>query len=366
MCETIARVDERLRDFDGYQATRAIESFVEDLSNWYVRRSRRRFWDGDAAALDALYDVLVGLARLLAPILPFTAEELYQNLVAGPHAAQGAPASVHHCSWPALLELDEDDRQALADMAMVKRLAGLGRAARSAADLKLRQPLARANIALRSEAEAVALERLGGHLLDELNVKALEVARDEGDLVRYSLKPVFPMLGPKYGKRVPAIGRALGSLDAGAAAAALKAGQNVELDVDGETLSLEPSEIEILAVAREGLATEEDAGYVVGLETELSQDLLDEGMARDLVRLVQSLRKDSGLAVSDRIQLWISGDAGLIQAAQTWQDYIAGETLAEQVSFELPEAGMVPVGQAASEVDGRKVQLVIAKHVSGT
>jgi isoleucyl-tRNA synthetase len=203
---------------------------------------------------------------------------------------------------------------------------------------------------------------LQGHLLDELNVKAVEIARDEGSLVTYSLKPVFPKLGPKYGKQVPFIGQALAGLDAGVAAAKLKAGENVELNLDGETITLEPGEIEIMAAAREGLATAEEQGYVVGIQTELDDALIAEGMARDVVRLVQSLRKDSGLEITDRIQLNVAGDASLVAAVRTWSDFVAGETLALDIDFAEP--GNDADGRVEAEVEGQAIRLGLKRAVS--
>ncbi|MCB0215233.1 MAG: class I tRNA ligase family protein, partial [Chloroflexi bacterium] len=350
---TVREVGERMADFDGLRATQAIEAFVEELSNWYVRRSRRRFWEGDPAALDTLYEVLVTLTRLLAPMLPFTAEDLYQNLVRGLDAA--APESVHHCRWPQAPAPDADDAVLLAQMGLVLRLTALGRAARSAADLKLRQPLAKAMLALRGEEEAQAIERLGEHLREELNVKALEVLTEEGALVSYSLRPVLPKLGPKHGQRLPAIKQALEAADAGAVAAAVNAGRPVTLEVAGEPLVLEPDEIEVMASAREGLATAEGEGYVVGLVTELSSALLAEGLARDLLRQVQSLRKDSGLDISDRIALTVDGPPAVLEAARDWRDFICGEALALALDFGPPAEDAE--GSVELEIEGHAVRL---------
>ncbi len=354
---TVREVTERMVDYDGYRATLAIEAFVEELSNWYVRRSRRRFWEGEPAALDTLYEVLVTLARLLAPMLPFTAETLYQNLVR--EVDEAAPESVHHCRWPVAAEADADDRELLNQMALILRLTALGRAARSAADLKLRQPLAKAMLALRGEREAAAIEHLGAHLREELNVKALETLTEEGGLVTYSLRPVLPKLGPKHGQRVPAIRKALEAADAGAVAAAVKAGQPVTLEVDGQPLQLEPDEIELMASAREGLATAEDEGYVVGLVTELSPELEAEGLARDLLRAVQSLRKDTGLEVSDRIELWVEGPPAIAEAAEAWREHLRAEALAATLTI-----GGLPAdaeGRSALEIEGHAVELALKR-----
>lgn len=332
----LVELTERLNDYDGYRAAMAVEAFVEELSNWYVRRSRRRFWEGDGAALDTLYTVLVTLSRALAPLLPFTAEELYQNLVRRAHPA--APASVHHAAWPQAPAPADADGRLLREMALVQSLAALGREARARQDLKLRQPLARATVALRAPAEAEALERLGGHLLEELNVKALDWVLGGAGLVSYSLRPVLPKLGPKYGKEMGALRAALAALDAAAAAADLAAGRPLSLVLADRTVTLLPDEVEVMAAAQEGRATAEQDGYVVEIDQTLTPELLSEGLARDLVRQIQELRKQAGLELSDRIQVHLKAAPEIEAAALAWQAYISGETLAEALHLAEPPA----------------------------
>ncbi|MFN2251915.1 MAG: DUF5915 domain-containing protein, partial [Anaerolineae bacterium] len=356
LAEVAAEVTAQLDDYNARRATIELESFVEDLSNWYVRRSRRRFWDGDPAALDTLYTVLVTLSRLLAPLIPFTAEHFYQNLVRSGFA--DAPESVHHTRWPLPPTVDADDERLVRDMALVMRLAALGRSARSASNVKLRQPLSGAKAAVRTDDEAAALERLGSHLTSELNVKALEVVRDEGALVAYTVRPVLPVLGPKYGQRVPAIREALEAADGSSVAAKVRAGEPVPLEVEGETVELLPEEVEVMASAREGLATAEEEGYVVGISTELSDELRAEGLARDLVRAVQQLRKDSGLDITDRIDLTLEGSAPLAPLLDAWGEYIAGETLANTVVMGAPAPGM---HTAQTDLGGDSVILGVSK-----
>ncbi|MFI0609334.1 MAG: class I tRNA ligase family protein, partial [Anaerolineae bacterium] len=359
----LAELTERMADYDGYKATAAVEAFVEELSNWYVRRSRRRFWEGEAAALDTLYTVLVTLSRALAPMLPFSAEELYQNLVR--RGDEGAPESVHHCLWPMVAAAgaagavggaagsDRSDAALITDMNLVLRLAALGREARARQDLKLRQPLARATVAVRSVAEEAALGRLGGHLLEELNVKALEVVRDGGSLVTYSLRPVLPKLGPRFGKAMGAVRAALAAVDAAAAAVTLAAGEPLTLTVDGEAVTLQPDEVEVMAAAQEGRATAGQDGYVVEIDQQLTPELVAEGLARDLVRQIQELRKQAGLQVTDRIALYLTGSPELEAAARTWQGFITGETLATELHFApAPEDAQ---GRAEVVIEGQAV-----------
>jgi isoleucyl-tRNA synthetase len=236
------------------------------------------------------------------------------------------------------------------------KLAELGRSARSAADVKLRQPLASVTVAALDAEDAAALARLGEHLVQELNVKRLEVVRDEGALVSYSLRPVLPRLGPKYGQRVPAIRAALSEADATAVAAMVQAGQPVSLTVDGEPLELQPDEVEVTAAPLPGLATVHDpaTGYVVALSTELTEELVAEGLARDVVRRIQQLRKDAGLAITDRIRLTIEAPPAVREAVDTWREYVAGETLATELTFGPPSGDMATDD---GEIEGQPVRI---------
>ncbi len=273
--ELVRDVTARLRDFDAMSPTRRIEGFVEDLSNWYVRRSRRRFWKSESdadkrAAYATLYECLATLTRLLAPFTPFLAEEMYQNLVRSFDAA--APESVHLTGWP---EFDGSmvDRALVEEMRLVMRVASLGRAARAKAQLKVRQPVAELLVKLPSAGEERALELLAPQLLDELNVKALRIIRDEGEFLRFEVKPNLKLLGQKYGKDVQDIARTLATMsDAQRAntARAVAAGDNV--DVAGKQLS--PDELLVNGREREGFASAEESGTVVIVSSELTPELL--------------------------------------------------------------------------------------------
>jgi isoleucyl-tRNA synthetase len=355
--QVVREVTDRLADYDAQRATAALEAFVEDLSNWYVRRSRRRFWDGEAAALDALYTALVTLVRLLAPFTPFATEAIYQNLVRS--LDPDAPLSVHHVRWPEAPVPGPEDERLLAEMALVERLAALGRSARAASNVKLRQPLASATMGVRSPEEETAVRHQAEHLAQELNVKTIEVVRGEGALVVYTVRPVLPRLGPRFGKQVPAIRAALLAADAGQVAARVHAGEPVVLTVDGETLALEAEDVEVMAQARPGLATAEEGGYVVGISTAITEELRTEGLARDVVRRVQQLRKDSGLHISDRIHLVIESGPGVAAAVETWRDYVAGETLALSLAC-APVTGDLP-HVAEDEIEGEAVRIGVRK-----
>jgi isoleucyl-tRNA synthetase len=345
--------------FDAYETAapcRRIEAFVEDLSNWYVRRSRRRFWkSGDDAdkrsAYETLYACLTTLARLLAPLTPFLAEELYQNLVRAHDAS--APASVHLTDWPEP-DASRIDQVLNDEMRLVMRLASLGRSARSKAQIKVRQPLPRVFVKLRAQVEEDALRRLEAQLLDELNVRELVAIHNESDFLRYEVRPNLPALGPKYGPAVAAIRDALAQQDAAAVAAAVAQGHRVAVAAH----ELEPDEVLVSAVEREGFASAQEAGYVVVVDTEVPQELRDEGLARELVHRIQNLRRDAGFDISDRITTYWQGDADIRRVLAAHGDYIKGETL----SLALVE-GEPPTGAHRSEqdVDGHRVALGLSK-----
>jgi len=356
--QLIAEVTRCLDAYDAWHAAEAIEVFVNHLSNWYLRRSRRRFWKSEAdadkeAAYATLYEVLVTLSKLLAPFLPFVTEAMYQNLVRSWN--EQAPESVHHNYWP---EADESrvDARLMADMSMVMKLASLGRAARSQANIKLRQPLAKAIVVLPDPAVRAGVERLAGLLLDELNVHELDFAGAEAELVEYTVRPVLPVLGPKYGPLTPKIRAALMAMDAAQVAHQVHAGQPVELTVDGQRGTLSPEEIEVLARARPGYAVAEGDGAVVGITTELTPDLVREGLAREVVRRVQNMRKDAGLELDHRIVTTWQAQDQLAEAITQFSDYIAQETLSVELS-----AGPAAEGAHVErfEVDGHALVLSI-------
>ncbi len=278
-----------LEDYDAASSGRAIQEFVDELSNWYVRRSRRRFWksgsDADKlAAYHTLHECLVTLAKLLAPYTPFVAEELYQNLVRS--VDSGAPESVHLCDWPVADE-DAVDEAVTFDMDTARRVVELGRAARNAAAVKTRQPLAEVAVAA-AAAERAALERLRDIVTDELNVKELRFVVDAGELLDYSLKPNLKLLGPRLGRQVGAVGAALREVDAPEFVAALRTGGSAPLVLaDGEQVRLAEDEVLVETVAPDGCRVESDGAFTVALRTTVDRALRDEGIVRELVHAVQ-------------------------------------------------------------------------------
>ncbi len=335
LAETVRKVTERMEDYDAEHATAAISTFIEDLSNWYVRRSRRRFWkaeeDADkVAAYLTLYECLATLTKLLAPFTPFLAESLYQNLIRS--VDKQAPESVHLADWPAFDEKLVNPR--LRDeTALVMQLVNLGRAAREQAQIRVRQPLATLYVTTQTDAERESLGRLAEQVLEELNVKRLEALPHDSDMLAYTLKPRRSTLGPKYGKRLPALLAAIAKADAHEAARQLRATGKLTLAIDdGEPVTLTADEVDIEAGAREGFVAAEERGYVVALDTTLTPDLLAEGLMRDLTHFVQDARKKAGLAIEDNISLWLATDEALGATVKRFAATIQDETLARDLT----------------------------------
>jgi isoleucyl-tRNA synthetase len=333
----------RLSAFDARGYTIEVERFADELSNWYVRRSRRRFWGstrgGDAAqrqaAYDTLYVTLVTLARVLAPVLPFLSETLYQQLVRSVDA--NAPQSVHLTGFPTPLAAHD---AVLDEMEVVRQVAGLGRVARKSAGVRVRQPLARMLVAGTTAAQRAALRQHETELLDELNIKALELPEAES-LQQYRLKPNLRLLGPRLGALVPKLRAVLEGLqpsEAAALAHRVAAEQDVTVEVAGEALTLRPEELLVETLPLEGYAVAQDGALQVALDTTLDAALEREGWARDLVRAAQEARKAAGMALSDRVTLYLTGGPALEDVLDEWGAYLCEETLALQVVLAEPPA----------------------------
>ncbi|MGY1813213.1 isoleucine--tRNA ligase [Blastococcus sp. SYSU D00820] len=344
-----------LEDFDTQGAGRLLAQFVDDLSNWYVRRSRRRFWDGDPAALATLHEVLDGLTRLMAPFTPFVTEEVWSRAVV-PGLGEGAPDSVHLASWP---EVDDAarDPELVEQVALVRRLVELGRAARTTAKVRTRQPLARAVVAAPGWA---ALPRdLVAEVADELNVAALdELAAVGGDLVDVSVKIDFRAVGRRLGKRVQDVAKAVAAADAAELVAAYRSG-TAAVTVDGEQVPLEEGDLVVTETPREGWAVASGAGLTVALDLELTPELERAGLVREAVRLVQEARKTTGLAVSDRIELWWTAEGA---DAAAWEQALAehGEQLAAEVLAVRVHAGTAGDGEGIEGPAGSRFWLARA------
>ncbi len=334
----IERVTAGLDDYDPTVAARAIEVFVDDLSNWYVRRSRRRFWRGvsgaDAdkrSAYFTLHTALTTLARLLAPFTPFLAEELWGNLT---RALDGdAPESVHLADWPEPVALEPGgsvfvDESLNAETQLVKRIASMGRAARAKASLKVRQPLAEVLVTPRSDHERTVLPRHEDLLLEELNVKALVLLEDDREVYDFKMTPNYAALGPRLGRDIGAVRDALAAMDP-------RQGEPEEpITVEGYTLY--PAEIMVEYVERDGYAAVREGPYIVAVTTEITDELADEGIARELVRRIQVLRREADFELSDRITAWCEGGETVARVLAAHGDYVKGETLSVELFTEAP------------------------------
>lgn len=322
-------------EYDVTNATRPVEEFVETLSTWYVRRSRRRFWKNESSAdkqsaYSTLYTALTTVAKLIAPAMPFIAEELYQNLVRS--VDETAPESVHLAEWPVAMEefIDESLNR---EMKLVMKLVSLGHSARQKANRKVRQPLAEAAFSVGNVAERDALMKNAEVVQDELNVKQVRLLDAATEAVSHSVKPLPKQLGQKYGNKFPAIQKAILALNAEDAAKTLMGGTPLEVQAGGEVFHILSEEVEVKALAKEGFAVAEDGAYVAALVTALTPELVAEGLAREFVRRVQDLRKTANLDVADRIELFVEASAGLKSALETHADYVKAETLTVKLNF---------------------------------
>jgi isoleucyl-tRNA synthetase len=335
LSDTNAVCIDRLDDYDTTAAGRAVAAFVEELSNWYVRRSRRRFWEGDEAALQTLETCLLTVAKLLAPLVPFVTDAIYENL-------DGSEPSVHLCDYPSPGARDE---QLEWDMQVARDAVELGRAARATAKIKVRQPLGEA-VVVAAGRERDAISRFRELLLEDLNVKSVRFVSEAEELGTFELKPNYRALGPRFGKRMPAVAEAVAALDAQRAASTLRSGGSVGISIDGKEHPLSPDDVQLVLQPLEGYRVERAGTHAVALNLELTEDLRLEGLAREVVHAIQAARKDAGLNVEDRIALTLGGDDALLEAVRTHADYVTGETLAVSMSFN----GGDPV-----TVDGREL-----------
>ncbi len=365
LADTVAEVTERLERYDPAAAGRRLTTFVDDLSNWYVRLSRRRFWRGagedSEAAFRTLWTCLRTLALLLAPYVPFTAEKLWQDLVVP--VDPDAPDSVHLEDWPAPDRAAADPALSAA-MAEVRRLVGLGRQARTEARVKVRQPLARAFITVPDQVRA-GVAGLLDLVAAELNVKQVGFAEGEAGLVAFRLTPSFRVLGPRFGRDAQAVAAALRQAPpelAAALAPRLRAGERVELDVAGlGTVQLGPDEVGVAEEPVTGWRVVREGATTVALDLEVSPELRREGLARDLVRAVQDLRKAAGLAVEDRIELAVKAEGEVAAAVDAHRAYLLGETLATA----LHRAPQGDGHDTRVELDGEPVRLWLRPVAGG-
>ena len=319
-------VTQAMELFDTQRAGQLLAEFVDAVSNWYVRRSRRRFWDGDPAALATLHETLEVLTRLMAPLTPFVTERVWQDLVCSVDGS--APESVHLADWPAYDAAVIDDELDRA-VALTRRLVELGRAARAEAKVRTRQPLRRALIP--SVAYAQLGDDLRAEVASELNVETVESFASAGDLVDHAAKGNFRTLGRRFGKQTPAVAAAIAAADATRMSADFESGATTTIELDGP-LELSADEVIISERPREGWSVVNEQGETIALDLDLTPALVRAGLAREVIRLVQEARKASGFDVADRIRLVWSGDGEAAEALEEHQDLVAGEVLAVEIT----------------------------------
>ena len=353
-------VTEAFEQYDVLGATRPIEGFVDHLSNWYLRRSRRRFWksgsDADKeAAYSTLYEALITLSKLLAPSMPFIADELYQNLVRS--IDPDAPKSVHMTDWPEFDAACIND-ELVADMDLIMKLVSLGHAARNTSRIKVRQPLAEAAFAVSNIHDSKVIKEYADLLEDELNVKSVRALSAAGEAAAYELVPLPKQLGQKYKNQFPAIRKAILALDAEEAAGKLLKGESLKISVDGEDYEILADEVEVRMQAKEGFEVASDGAYVAALVTTLTDDLVNEGLVREFVRRVQEARKQADFDISDRIKLVYSCSDKLANAIEAFKDYIKAETLAVEITAEnVPDR----LPNLSDEFDGETLTIWLEK-----
>ena len=353
--QLVKRVDDDLCNYRIPEPARAITEFVDDLSNWYVRRCRERFWgkgmdDTKEAAFVTLYTVLVTLAKVIAPFVPFMAEEMYQNLVRSVDSS--APESVHLCDFPTA---DESliDESLNTQMSALLSVVGLGRACRAAANLKVRQPLSTLYVKGTSFDEAFsALAE------DELNVKKVVFTDDARAFTTYNLKPQMRTLGPKYGKLLGRIGQHLKEMDGNDVVDAFNRGENVSFTLDGTKVVLSKDDVLTEATQKPGFSAQMEGEVTVVLNCNLTPELIAEGYQREMVSKLQNMRKDAGFEVSDRIEVTYEAEDELAAAIETGRDFIMQSVLATSFA-----RAAVPEGAASQEWDlnGKMAVLSVRK-----
>ena len=354
----VEEVTEALENYDATAATRKIDSFVEGLSNWYVRRSRRRFWRGTEAddgtkqsAYYTLYTALTTLSRLCAPFIPFMSEEIWRNL-----APEGSSESVHLADWPTI-ENEKIDRVLSDEITLVRRIASLGRAARAQSALKIRQPVGEVIVVVRSDQEKETLRRNTALILEELNAKSVQIMTDVSEVLTYEIKPNLPVLGPRLGKELNALRAELSESDPEMIVNGIKNGGVVtilghELRSDDLLVEHRP---------REGYVATSEGEYAVVVNADITRDLFLEGLAREIIRRVQDLRRTADFELSDRIKTWYTGDENLKEAVVAYAEYIQDETLSTELEESIPPESPL-VFTSDIEIDGMIGKIAVQRE----
>jgi isoleucyl-tRNA synthetase len=345
-------VTARLDAYDATGAGRTIAELVDELSNWYVRRSRRRFWDGDVAAFTTLRTCLLTVAKLLAPLCPFIADEIYDNL-------DGQLASVHLCDFPKTGEIAQRDEGLEQAMALARETVRLGLGARGQAKIKVRQPLAEA-VVVAAGRERAAIEGLADVVREELNVRRMRFVAAAEELGSYEVKANYRTLGPLFGKDMPRAAEAIAALDPARMAAAVREGGSaIGIAVAGREHTLSADDVILTMKAPEGYSVEREGAHAVALDLTIDEDLRAEGQAREIVHAVQNARKAAGLQVEDRIDLSLTGAPALIQAAEAHRDYLVSETLTIGLSLDGENPNTYHSEQ--TEIDGLPLSIALRR-----
>ncbi len=355
---TAATVAERLDAYDATTAGRAIAALLDDLSNWYVRRSRRRFWDGEPAAFATLRECLLTVSKLLAPFCPFVADEIYDNL-------DGTLASVHLCDFPCGDALPPRDEELEEAMSIARETVRLGLGARAQAKIKIRQPLAEA-VVVADGRERLAIERLVEIVREELNVRRVRFVEAAEELGEYEVKANYRTLGPLFGKDMPLAAEAISALDPARIAAAVRGGpapgegEPLGIAVGEREHTLTEQDVILTMKAPPGYSVERDGAHAVALELAIDDSLLREGRSREIVHAIQNARRSAGLEVEDRIVLILLGDPALIDAAREHCSYVVGETLATELSLGEGDPAAMDFREQ-TEIEGLSFEIALSR-----
>jgi len=327
----VKEYEKHMDAYDVTKAARAVSDFtIDQLSNWYVRRSRRRFWKSEMnkeklSAYQTLYECLITVSKLTSPFAPFIAEEIYRNLntVTGKEKFE----SVHLADFPEVTYREPDLEE---KMDVAQKVVYLTRAIRAKNNLKVRQPLKRMMVVVEKE-KREALGKMKDVILDEVNIKELVVLDDDSEIVNKTAKANFKSIGPKFGKKVKAVAEIIKNFGKDEIKK-LESGEQISVEVEGENLSITRDDVEIMSHQIEGWVVESEEGVTVAIDTELNQNLIEEGLAREFVNRIQNMRKDAGFDVTDKISISFTGNPELVKAIQNFSDYISNETLAEKIN----------------------------------
>ena len=349
-------VSKNLEEYKIFESARLMQSFVDELSNWYIRRCRERFWgegmtEDKAAAYTTLYTVLTTFSKLTAPFTPFIAESIYQNLV--PEFYADAPISVHLCKFPQV-NYDLIDTKLEADMEIVENMVVLGRSARNLSNIKNRQPLAKLYFSMGGN---VALdEKMYEIARDELNVKEFEVLTDSSKFINYKLKPQLKTLGPKYGSKLGLIRQYLDTCDANSVVKTIRESGQITVDLNGEQVVFTEQDLLISTESKEGFISASENGHTVVLDANLTDELIDEGIVREVVSKVQTMRKEAGFNVTDRINLYFVTGSMVADVIKNNQNHIAKVVLADSIN-----EGKLNGYQKDWDINGEQVTLAVEK-----